>query len=365
MNVEAQAIDVPTGAQDYRPAYYGGISAVELGVNGVRRVAIDVKPEELQQRIALAYTNASRNSGINNWDVTKRHIDGDAGVQRSFARIRDIAAAMRTALERRDWPEVGRQIARRVGQPQAARARRHDARRSTPCSPRRARPARSAARSAAPAAAAASSASATPPTSPPSARRCTTAGARVLDFTIEARGLVIDTSEAAVTAVLLEQEVRRSELLPVDKIAPDLLQSPVCRNEVIDVDNLAIARVLTEIGDLLEIKGENPFKIRAYRNAAETIVARDAARRRADARPSGSRCRASARTSRRRSASCVDTGAIALPPGAAPGVPADGARPAAPAGRRTEDGRAALRRARHPHARGARAGGARRAHPRA
>jgi DNA polymerase (family X) len=38
------------------------------------------------------------------------------------------------------------------------------------------------------------------------------------------------------------------------------------------VDNLAIARVLTEVGDLLEIKGENPFKIRAYRNAAETIV---------------------------------------------------------------------------------------------
>jgi DNA polymerase (family 10) len=38
------------------------------------------------------------------------------------------------------------------------------------------------------------------------------------------------------------------------------------------VDNLAIARVLGEIGDLLEIKGENPFKIRAYRNAADTIV---------------------------------------------------------------------------------------------
>jgi DNA polymerase (family X) len=37
------------------------------------------------------------------------------------------------------------------------------------------------------------------------------------------------------------------------------------------MDNLAIARVLAEIGDLLEIKNENPFKIRAYRNAAETI----------------------------------------------------------------------------------------------
>jgi len=111
MNVEAQAIDVPTGAQDYRPAFFGGVSAVELRVNGVRRVAVNVQPGELGARIALAYTNASRNSGINNWDVTKRHIDGDPQVRRSFARIRDIAAAMRTALERRDWAEVGRQIA--------------------------------------------------------------------------------------------------------------------------------------------------------------------------------------------------------------------------------------------------------------
>ena len=38
------------------------------------------------------------------------------------------------------------------------------------------------------------------------------------------------------------------------------------------MENLAIARVLAEIGDLLEIKNENPFKIRAYRNAADTIA---------------------------------------------------------------------------------------------
>ncbi len=38
------------------------------------------------------------------------------------------------------------------------------------------------------------------------------------------------------------------------------------------MENLAIARVLAEIGDLLEIKNENPFKIRAYRNAADAIV---------------------------------------------------------------------------------------------
>jgi DNA polymerase (family 10) len=39
------------------------------------------------------------------------------------------------------------------------------------------------------------------------------------------------------------------------------------------VDNRAIAQVLGEIADLLEIKGANAFKIRAYRSASETIAA--------------------------------------------------------------------------------------------
>ena len=38
------------------------------------------------------------------------------------------------------------------------------------------------------------------------------------------------------------------------------------------MDNLAIARVLAEIGDLLEIKNDNAFKIRAYRNAADSAA---------------------------------------------------------------------------------------------
>ena len=39
MNVECQTIRVPTGVQDYRPALYGGIAAIELGVTGVTRAA--------------------------------------------------------------------------------------------------------------------------------------------------------------------------------------------------------------------------------------------------------------------------------------------------------------------------------------
>jgi DNA polymerase (family 10) len=37
------------------------------------------------------------------------------------------------------------------------------------------------------------------------------------------------------------------------------------------LDNKAVARTLLEIADLLELKGENAFKIRAYRNAADIV----------------------------------------------------------------------------------------------
>ena len=111
MNVECQTIRVPTGVQDYRPALYGGIAAIELRVDGIKRVALDVDARELERRIVLAYTGAPRHSGTNNWEITKRHIDGDAHIFACFERIRDTAVTMRRALQRGDWDEVGRQIA--------------------------------------------------------------------------------------------------------------------------------------------------------------------------------------------------------------------------------------------------------------
>jgi D-glycero-alpha-D-manno-heptose-7-phosphate kinase len=111
MNVEAQTINVPTGLQDYRPAFYGGIAALELEADGIHRVPLDVDLEELEQRITLCYTGEPRNSGTNNWEITKSHIDGDRHVVDCFERIRDTAVTMRRALQAADWDGVGRAIA--------------------------------------------------------------------------------------------------------------------------------------------------------------------------------------------------------------------------------------------------------------
>ena len=46
-------------------------------------------------------------SGINNWEMFKRHINGDAEVFEIFERIRDAAEQMRDALLASDWDAVG------------------------------------------------------------------------------------------------------------------------------------------------------------------------------------------------------------------------------------------------------------------
>ena len=110
MNLEARTLGIPTGVQDYRPALYGGVSAIELDSVGVTRVALEVDPLDLERRLVLAYSGDSRSSGINNWDITRRHIEGDAALAAHFERIRDIAAAIRAALVDRDWAELARLV---------------------------------------------------------------------------------------------------------------------------------------------------------------------------------------------------------------------------------------------------------------
>ena len=112
LHLETQIIGVPTGAQDYRPAMYGGVAAIEMGPDGITRRPLAVLPADLEARITLAYTGQSRDSSVNNWEIMKRHIDGDARVVGLLEEIAAVARALREALEAGDWPAVGEQLRR-------------------------------------------------------------------------------------------------------------------------------------------------------------------------------------------------------------------------------------------------------------
>src|SRR5205809_1785915 len=107
-NIEAQLIRVPTGCQDYYPALYGGVDAIHLNPDGIHREAINVAPQEIESRFVLVYTGAQRQSGINNWEVFKAHINGDKRIFKNFAQISEIARQMHDALRTANWNEVSR-----------------------------------------------------------------------------------------------------------------------------------------------------------------------------------------------------------------------------------------------------------------
>ena len=105
-NIETTVIKVPAGFQDYYSAFYGGVSAVHFRTDGIEREHLNIDAKKLEQRIAICYTGEPRMSGTNNWEIYKRHIDGDPDLFNLFEGIRDAAAQMRQALLDDNWAGV-------------------------------------------------------------------------------------------------------------------------------------------------------------------------------------------------------------------------------------------------------------------
>jgi D-glycero-alpha-D-manno-heptose-7-phosphate kinase len=65
-----------------------------------------VEVEAVEASLLLVDAGATRFSGINNWEVFKRRIDGDAAVTRALDAIAVLAARMGRALESHSYLDV-------------------------------------------------------------------------------------------------------------------------------------------------------------------------------------------------------------------------------------------------------------------
>ena len=110
-NVECQVIEVPTGFQDYYSAQFGGVACIHFSPAGIEREKLDIDVTTLESRIAVCYAGEPHDSGTNNWEITKRHIDGDRELFELFEGIRDTSLKMREALKENDWDAVGQILA--------------------------------------------------------------------------------------------------------------------------------------------------------------------------------------------------------------------------------------------------------------
>lgn len=97
-DAEAQCIGVPTGIQDYLAAIHGGVLAIHLEAGRIRVEPLGIDPDGVEACLVLVDAGTGRFSGINNWDVFKGRIDGDAGVREALTAIAAVAVRVRRAL---------------------------------------------------------------------------------------------------------------------------------------------------------------------------------------------------------------------------------------------------------------------------
>jgi len=106
-DVETRVLGKPAGVQDYYPPLGGGLHRLffEAGRTRVDRRAAD--PAAWDRHLTLFDTGAAHSSGMNNWEIFRRRLEGDPEVATNLEAVRRAAERMSAAVERLQFEEIG------------------------------------------------------------------------------------------------------------------------------------------------------------------------------------------------------------------------------------------------------------------
>ena len=111
-DVETRVLGKPAGVQDYYPAIGGGLHVLRFETGHTVADRGDVDPEAWEAHLTLFDTGAAHSSGMNNWEVFRRRLEGDAAVADGLERIAAAAREMAAAVGEGDFAAMGRALDR-------------------------------------------------------------------------------------------------------------------------------------------------------------------------------------------------------------------------------------------------------------
>ena len=109
-DLEARVVRAPTGSQDHWAAVRGGVMALHIGAGGNQIEVLNVDPTWLGERVTVFFSGIRHHSGMVNWQVIRRRLDGDKGTCEAFAEIAEAARICRTGLIEADDDAVASAI---------------------------------------------------------------------------------------------------------------------------------------------------------------------------------------------------------------------------------------------------------------
>ena len=97
-DLEARVLATPTGVQDHWAAVLGGVLALHLEPGEPRVEHLAVDPGWLGDRMTVFFTGITHHSGMVNWQVIRRRMEGEERTTAALAAIAEAASRCRAAL---------------------------------------------------------------------------------------------------------------------------------------------------------------------------------------------------------------------------------------------------------------------------
>lgn len=104
--IEAKILKMPTGTQDYFPALRGGFNIIDYNYGQPQVQVLPVNDLNINKNISIFFTGRSHFSGINNWQVIKKMIDGDKQTWYALEKIREVSAQVKDVVIEKDWEKL-------------------------------------------------------------------------------------------------------------------------------------------------------------------------------------------------------------------------------------------------------------------
>lgn len=111
-DVEAAFLGMPTGTQDYLAALFGGLRSYSSSLGGHDELAYSSSVlDRLGQRMLILFSGEQHNSGLSNWEIYKKAIEGDVATMSGLRGIAQIANDLDNELRSGNldlaWPSIG------------------------------------------------------------------------------------------------------------------------------------------------------------------------------------------------------------------------------------------------------------------
>ncbi|MEO8349937.1 MAG: hypothetical protein ABI610_13605 [Acidobacteriota bacterium] len=106
-DVETRVLGKPAGVQDYYSAFGGGLHVLRFETGRTVAEREDVDADTWDAHLTLFDTGAAHSSGMNNWEIFRRRLEGDSEVAQGLEKVAAAARAMAEAASGGDFAAMG------------------------------------------------------------------------------------------------------------------------------------------------------------------------------------------------------------------------------------------------------------------